>query len=64
MQALNNAQGVTKNDTIIFCFHGYTLIACISAEDMDDSTGKDTALTTIPQTAAAPTPASPLEPSV
>ena len=39
------------------------LIACISAENMDASTGKDTALTTVPQTAAAPTPASPLEPS-
>ena len=40
------------------------LIACISAENKDASMSKDTALTTIPQTAAAPTLASPLEPPV
>ena len=37
------------------------LIACISEENMDASIGKDTALTTVPRTAAAPTPASPLD---
>ena len=40
------------------------LIACIFAENMDASVGRDAALSTVPQTAAAPTPASPLEPSV